>query len=234
MFSTTWRIPRCSASIRPRRSASSDESRSGMRSPTTRSFPSARVQSAATTELSMPPDMPTTAPRRRRTWRTCSRIGALDPLGLARRIEPAARLSRTCSPSYPGDEYRTTRIAFRRSHRNGGTRNSRIGARLSIDYALMTRRTTGTSARKHQWNPRFLHDWVFATPHRRPGAPAVASPSARLTYGELAERVRALAGLLSAAGVGPGATGGAGAAEPPGHGRGGAGPQRARRRRPSR
>jgi len=50
----------------------------------------------------------------------------------------------------------------------------------------------------------FIHDWVFAHAESRPGAPAVASPSARLTYGELAERVRALAGLLSTGGVGPG------------------------------
>jgi len=50
----------------------------------------------------------------------------------------------------------------------------------------------------------FLHDWLFAHAARRPGAPALATPTLRLTYGELAERVRALAGHLAASGVGPG------------------------------
>jgi len=49
-----------------------------------------------------------------------------------------------------------------------------------------------------------LHDWVFAHAERRPDAPAVATPTTRLTYGDLARRVRALAGHLAEAGVGPG------------------------------
>ena len=49
----------------------------------------------------------------------------------------------------------------------------------------------------------FPHDWVFEHAARRPDAPAVATPGFRLTYGELATRVRALAGHLSAGGVGP-------------------------------
>lgn len=47
-------------------------------------------------------------------------------------------------------------------------------------------------------------DWVLAHAARTPGAPAVASPAARLDYAALAERTRALAGRLAAAGVGPG------------------------------
>ena len=50
----------------------------------------------------------------------------------------------------------------------------------------------------------FLHDWVRARAEQRPDAPAVATPAHRLTYGELAERVEALAGHLSQAGLGAG------------------------------
>lgn len=50
----------------------------------------------------------------------------------------------------------------------------------------------------------FLADWLFFHARRSPDAPAVASPSARLSYGELADRVRALAGHLAAQGIGPG------------------------------
>ena len=50
----------------------------------------------------------------------------------------------------------------------------------------------------------FLHDWMLEHAQARPGAPAVATPSVRLTYGELAERVQALAGHLAGAGVRPG------------------------------
>jgi long-chain acyl-CoA synthetase len=49
----------------------------------------------------------------------------------------------------------------------------------------------------------FLHEWLFFHAERRPGAPAVAWPSGRLSYGELAERVRALSAQLSASGVRP-------------------------------
>jgi acyl-CoA synthetase (AMP-forming)/AMP-acid ligase II len=50
----------------------------------------------------------------------------------------------------------------------------------------------------------FLPDWVFAHAERNPDSPAVASPETRLSYRELAERVRALSALLGANGVGPG------------------------------
>ncbi len=50
-----------------------------------------------------------------------------------------------------------------------------------------------------------IHEWVYVHAARRPEAPAIATPRHRLTYGDLAERVRALAGHLGAAGVGPGA-----------------------------
>jgi len=49
----------------------------------------------------------------------------------------------------------------------------------------------------------FLPDWLDFHARRAPDAPAVASPSARLSYGELAERVRVLAGHLAAQGIGP-------------------------------
>ena len=48
----------------------------------------------------------------------------------------------------------------------------------------------------------FLHDWVFFHAERTPHAPVVADPASRLTYGDLAERVRDLADRLSAAGIG--------------------------------
>jgi len=50
----------------------------------------------------------------------------------------------------------------------------------------------------------FLPDWLFFHAERSPRAPAVASVSARLSYGELARLVRALAGHLAARGIGPG------------------------------
>lgn len=50
----------------------------------------------------------------------------------------------------------------------------------------------------------FLADWLLEHANRRPEAPAVATPSARLSYGDLAARVEALAGHLAAAGVRPG------------------------------
>jgi len=50
----------------------------------------------------------------------------------------------------------------------------------------------------------FLTDWLFDHAARRPDAPAAATPDARLTFGELAERVRALAGHIAASGIGPG------------------------------
>ncbi|MFY3745947.1 class I adenylate-forming enzyme family protein [Anaeromyxobacter sp. Red801] len=50
----------------------------------------------------------------------------------------------------------------------------------------------------------FLHDWLFTHAERRPEAPAVATSAVRVTYGELAGRVRALAAHLAARGVRPG------------------------------
>jgi acyl-CoA synthetase (AMP-forming)/AMP-acid ligase II len=50
----------------------------------------------------------------------------------------------------------------------------------------------------------FLHDWLFGHADRRPEAPAIATPTDQLSYGELARRVRALAGHLVATGVRPG------------------------------
>lgn len=50
----------------------------------------------------------------------------------------------------------------------------------------------------------FLADWVAEHARRTPDAPAVDTPTVRITYGELAARVTALAGQMAAAGVGPG------------------------------
>ncbi len=50
----------------------------------------------------------------------------------------------------------------------------------------------------------FLADWLLFHAERAPDAPAVASPAARLSYQELASRVRALAAHLSGRGIGPG------------------------------
>lgn len=47
-----------------------------------------------------------------------------------------------------------------------------------------------------------MADWLFAHADRAPDAPAVGSPTARLTYGDLADRVRVLAGHLAGAGIG--------------------------------
>lgn len=50
----------------------------------------------------------------------------------------------------------------------------------------------------------FLPEWLLDRADRRPEAPAVDTPGSRLTYGDLALRVRALAAHLSAAGLAPG------------------------------
>jgi acyl-CoA synthetase (AMP-forming)/AMP-acid ligase II len=47
----------------------------------------------------------------------------------------------------------------------------------------------------------FIQDWLFEHAARRPEAPAVATPTVRLSYGELAARVEALAAQLAASGV---------------------------------
>ncbi len=51
----------------------------------------------------------------------------------------------------------------------------------------------------------FPPDWLFFHAARTPGAPAVASATVRLSYDELAGRVRLLAGHLAAGGSGSGA-----------------------------
>jgi acyl-CoA synthetase (AMP-forming)/AMP-acid ligase II len=49
----------------------------------------------------------------------------------------------------------------------------------------------------------FIPDWVLAHAERSPRSAALATPDLRLSYGELSERVRALAGQLAEAGVRP-------------------------------
>ena len=48
---------------------------------------------------------------------------------------------------------------------------------------------------------RLVHEWLLHHAERRPEAPAIATIDVRLTYGQLAERVRTLASHLAAAGV---------------------------------
>ena len=74
--SRTVSTPSPSATRRPRRRASGEESRSGMKRASTLSRPRARTARAATTELSTPPERPTTSPRRFSVPRTCSRSAA--------------------------------------------------------------------------------------------------------------------------------------------------------------
>lgn len=50
----------------------------------------------------------------------------------------------------------------------------------------------------------FMHEWVFFHAERTPNEPAVATPRVRLTYGDLADRARTLAGHLVASGTRPG------------------------------
>ena len=76
MSSVKERIPRDSASILPNLRLSPEESASGRNKAMTRSGPSARVQSAATTLLSMPPETATIAPFRLHCPSTASRMEA--------------------------------------------------------------------------------------------------------------------------------------------------------------
>ncbi len=64
MSSTTAGVPSFVVSMRPSVRDSGDESRSGMNSTCTRSAPNARAHRQVTTELSIPPESPTTMPRR--------------------------------------------------------------------------------------------------------------------------------------------------------------------------
>jgi len=50
----------------------------------------------------------------------------------------------------------------------------------------------------------YLVDWLAFHAGRSPEAPAIGDARARLTYGQLAERVEALAGAFAATGIGPG------------------------------
>ena len=52
-------------------------------------------------------------------------------------------------------------------------------------------------------NSPFIHDWLSAHAQARPEAPALATPTTRLSYAELAARVGELAGHLAASGIGP-------------------------------
>src|SRR3954465_11903630 len=65
MSSTAYSMPSCSATRLPRVRLCGDESCSGSIRPKTRDVPSARTASAAHTALSTPPEIATTAPRRR-------------------------------------------------------------------------------------------------------------------------------------------------------------------------
>src|SRR5467141_1366860 len=47
----------------------------------------------------------------------------------------------------------------------------------------------------------FLSDWVLAHAEQNPDAPAIDSPEARLSYGDLAERMRVLSAHLASSGL---------------------------------
>ena len=50
----------------------------------------------------------------------------------------------------------------------------------------------------------YLHEWVYRNAERAPNSPAIATPEFRVTYGELADRVRRLASELSRSGCAAG------------------------------
>ena len=50
----------------------------------------------------------------------------------------------------------------------------------------------------------YLHEWVYRNAERTPSAPAIATPACRLSYGELADRVRQLAADLAESGCSAG------------------------------
>ena len=76
MSSVTVSMPSASATRLPRRRLSGSESRSGISTPSTFFGPSAATASAAETLESMPPERPSTMPRRRSRFSTCSRIAS--------------------------------------------------------------------------------------------------------------------------------------------------------------
>src|SRR3989344_7919608 len=71
---TRYLMPRCSASNRPREVLVEEESLSGSSRPNTFAGPNAWTDRAAQTELSIPPEMATTNPRRCRILPTTSRM----------------------------------------------------------------------------------------------------------------------------------------------------------------
>src|SRR5690349_7965248 len=77
MFSTIASMPNASATERLNASVSSSESSSGINSASVRSGPNARAHRAAVTELSIPPERPTTPPRRRSTPPTIERSDSM-------------------------------------------------------------------------------------------------------------------------------------------------------------
>ena len=72
---------------------------------------------------------------------------------------------------------------------------------MGIDHRHRAGRSVADDSRPET---SFLPDWLFFHADRSPRAPAVASKTSRLSYGELAHRVRALAAHLAARGIGPG------------------------------
>ena len=64
----------------------------------------------------------------------------------------------------------------------------------------------GTRTGESAWLPStpFLPDWLFDHADRTPAAPAIASPTVRLTYAELAGHVLAMAGHMARLGLVPG------------------------------
>ncbi len=202
MSSTTYRIPSCSASSRPSRSASSDESRSGSSSPNTRSAPSARVARVATTELSTPPDIATTTPRRRRSPRTMDRICASIPSASRRgSIWRASRENMRWLPSARPQHHRirlggsSVSVWIASLRHNGQDTGRRLG--LGIEQGA----PPGVNEGPGLPPTPFLADWLAFHAERRPDAPCVVAGEIRLTYGDVAGRVRALAADLSRRGV---------------------------------
>jgi len=61
-----------------------------------------------------------------------------------------------------------------------------------------------TAAGEGRIESPYPHEWLFVHAERTPDASAIATPTTRLTYGVLADRVRALVGHLDARGVGRG------------------------------
>ena len=119
-------MPSASATRRPRRRLSGSESRSGISTPSTFFGPSAATASAAETLESMPPESPSTMPRRRSRFSTCSRIASRDARDLGRRRQAPANRRRPAPPA---------RI------RNRLTRRDRVHCAAAISLAAISRRS---------------------------------------------------------------------------------------------